>query len=112
LELPAQTINEVVQQLDDIIEWAYSQKSRLGYFAALYRKVTINVKEGITADFFEDGERMERLDVIFANLYLKAFEQYQNNHAPTRSWQFAFETSRRWWPIVLQHLLLGCFLTS
>jgi hypothetical protein len=50
---------------------------------------------------------MERLDVVFANRYLVAFEQSQNNQAPTRSWQLTFETSRRWWPIVLQHLLLG-----
>ena len=56
---------------------------------------------------FDDGERMERLDVIFANFYIDAFEQYQNNQVITRSWKFAFETSERWWPIVLQHLLLG-----
>ena len=105
--MPAQTIDDVIRQLDDIIDWASSQKSRLGYFAALYRKVTVNVKEGIADGFFEDGVRMERLDVIFANFYLQALVQYQKNQATTRSWQFAFETSGHWWPIVLQHLLLG-----
>jgi hypothetical protein len=105
--MPANTIDEVIQQLDNIIDWALSNKSRLGYFAALYRKVTLNVKEGIAEGFFEDDERMERLDVIFANRYLEAFEQYQANKLPTASWQITFETSKRWWPIVLQHLLLG-----
>ena len=105
--MPAKTIDEVIQQLDEIIDRSYWQKSRLGYFAALYRKVTIEVKKGIKSGFFEDGERMEHFDVIFANRYFDAFEQYQSNGVPTRSWQLAFETSKHFWPIVLQHLLLG-----
>ncbi len=105
--MSAKTIDQVIEQLDDIVERTKRHKSRLGYFGALYRKVTLKVKAGINEGFFEDGGRMERLDVIFANRYLEAFEQNQKNIPPTRSWQLAFETSKRWWPIVLQHLLLG-----
>lgn len=105
--MPAETIDQVIQQLDDIISWSISNKSRLGYFAALYRKVTLNVKAGIGAGLFDDAERMERLDVNFANRYLEAFEQNQQKTTPTRSWHIAFEASKHWWPIVLQHLLLG-----
>ena len=105
--MPAKTIDEVIQQLTDIVDWSINRNSRLGYFAALYRHVTIQVKAGIGDGFFEDGERMERLDVIFANRYLDAFEQNRRNMAPTRSWQIAFEASNQWWPIVLQHLLLA-----
>jgi hypothetical protein len=67
----------------------------------------LKVKAGIANGFFEDGERMERLDVIFANRYLEAFEQYHDNKVPTRSWRLTLETSNLRWPIVLQHLLLG-----
>jgi hypothetical protein len=105
--MPAKTIDQVIQQLDDIIDWSINSNSRLGYFAALYRKVTLKVKAGISDGFFEDGERMERLDVIFANRYLTAFEQNQKKISPTRSWQLAFEASNHWWPIVLQHLLMA-----
>lgn len=107
MKMAAQTIDEVIQRLDEIIDRSYWQKSRLGYFAALYRKVTLNVKKGIQSGFFEDGERMERLDVIFANRYLDAFEQYHSKGILTRSWQLAFEASKHFWPIVLQHLFLG-----
>jgi hypothetical protein len=103
----AETIEEVIEQLDSIIDWARTNNSRLGYFAALYRKVTVKVKEGIAAGFFEDGARMERLDVVFANRYLEALERFQKNRVLTRSWKVAFEASQAWWPIVLQHLLLG-----
>lgn len=105
--MQAKTIDEVIGQLDNIVEWARSNESRLGYFAALYRQVTIKVKEGIAEGLFEHGQRMERLDVAFANRYLEAYEQYRNNQRSTRSWRVAFDASRRWWPIVLQHLMLG-----
>ena len=107
LNLRAETIEEVIQSLDKIIEWSKKGKMRLGYFAALYRKVTVQVQEGIKNGLFDDGERMERLDVIFANRYLEAFEQYHTSKDPTLSWKQAFDTSKRWKPIVLQHLLIG-----
>ncbi len=105
--MQAKTIDEVIEQLEKIVEWARRNHSRLGYFAALYRKVTVKVKEGIAEGFFEDGERMERLDVVFANRYLDGFERYQNNKVLTRSWTVCFDAARHWWPIVLQHVLLG-----
>jgi Family of unknown function (DUF5995) len=105
--MSAKTIDQVIEQLDDIVDRTKRHKSRLGYFGALYRKVTLKVKAGISEGFFEDGGRMERLDVIFANRYLEAFEQNLKDIPPTRSWQLAFDASKCWWPIVLQHLLLG-----
>jgi hypothetical protein len=101
------TIDEVVARLDDVIDGSRRTKSRLGYFAALYRKVTVEVKKGIADGVFEDGERMERLDVAFANRYLEALDQYEGGGSPTASWQVAFTAAKRPWPIVLQHLLLG-----
>ena len=79
----------------------------MGYFAALYQKVTISVKEGIKEGRFENGERMEKLDVIFANRYLLAYHDYQANNPVTKSWLKAFALSKKYWPVVLQHLLIG-----
>lgn len=84
-----------------------ANESRLGYFPALYRKVTLQVARGISQGQFEDGRRMERLDVLFANRYLEAFELFQQGKAVPESWRLAFDTAAEWWPIVLQHLLLG-----
>lgn len=104
---PAKTIDEVIQQLTVIVEWSKQNNSRIGYFAALYRKVTIQVKKGIEEGFFDDGPRMARLDVIFANRYIYACYQYQTKQTPTQSWIRAFDETKHWWPIVLQHLLMG-----
>lgn len=104
---PATTIDGVIQELDRIIDWAVDQSNRIGYFACLYRKVTVAVKEGINENVFEDGPRMERLDVIFANRFLEAFGQHQAHEPCTRSWLLAFEQTLFWRPLVIQHLMLG-----
>jgi hypothetical protein len=104
---PATTIDDVIGQLDEIIAQAMVERSRLGFFAVLYRTVTAAVKEGIAQGRFDDGPRMERLDVVFANRYLDAYHAHRSGGTPTRSWQAAFAagTSRR--AVILQHLLLG-----
>jgi len=108
VESKAQSIDDVIQRLTEIIAWSRQHRSRLGYFAALYRDVTSAVKARIDQrDFFDDNERMERLDVVFANRYLDAFDQYRAGRNVTRSWKYAFTVADQFWPIVLQHLLLG-----
>jgi hypothetical protein len=105
---PAVTIEQVIERLSEIVDWAKAEESRLGYFAALYRNVTRAVKARIDeGGFFDDDQRMGRLDVVFASRYLTAFEQLRSGEIPTRSWAYAFEVAVEWWPIVLQHLLLG-----
>lgn len=104
---PAKNIDEVIARLTDIIDISRQEPERTGYFAALYRKVTINVKQGILNGRFEDGARMERLDVNFANRYLEAYEFHRKGEPPTASWQVSFEAARHWRPLILQHLFLG-----
>jgi hypothetical protein len=103
----ARSIDEVIAQLGDVIDRSRRERSRLGFFAALYRKVTIKVKEGIASGRFDDGPRMERLDVIFANRYLHALAQFRGGGKPTPCWLLSFEAAATWPPIILQHLLLG-----
>lgn len=105
--MSADSIDEVIAQLDARIARAEEAGSPAGYFAALYRKVTARVRTGIREGEFEDGPRMERLDVVFANRYLEAARALDEGRRPSESWHVAFEASRRWSPIVLQHLLLG-----
>ncbi len=97
----AGNINEVILLLDEIIEKSKIDQSNLGLFAILYREVTVRVKEGIQNGSFQNGERMEKLDVIFANRYLKAYYEYQAKEKPSECWGFAFEQADKFWPIVL-----------
>ncbi len=101
------TVDEVLEALDAIVDRALQTGSRVGYFAAIYRKVTAKVAEGLAAGFFDDGERMQRLDVAFATRYLSALDVYQRGGKPTRAWKLAFEAAGASRLIVLQHLLVG-----
>lgn len=105
--LQINSINEVILLLDEIVSDSEKKNNPLGYFAALYRNVTNKVKEGIQNNFFEDGPRMEKLDIVFALRYLDAYYAWQKNEPVTKSWKIAFELSNDYWPIVLQHLLIG-----
>lgn len=104
---PLTTIDEVIAALDAIIERSLREADALGYFAVLYRRVTLEVKSGIAAGYFDDGPRMERLDVVFAKRYIDAYHAHRAGGPVTRSWARAFELAPRYWPIVLQHLLSG-----
>jgi hypothetical protein len=104
---PIPSIDGVILALDEIITQSVLNNDPAGYFAALYRKVTLRVKEGIALGLFEDGTRMEQLDVFFANRYLEAYEAYRKSQPVTESWRKAFDLSDQYWPIVLQHLLMG-----
>ncbi len=105
--MTVQTIDDAIAEMDNIIAYARQQPSRVGFFAALYRKMTLAVQAGIAANRFQDGARMERFDVNFANLYLTAWNQFQCGQRPSRSWQVAFEMAANNDLLILQHLLLG-----
>lgn len=105
--MPAKTIDDVLDELDAIIAVSKREAQMAGYFAALYRRVTAGVKAGIAEGKFEDGERMEQLDVRFANRYLEAWGQHRRGEAPTAAWLYAFRIADAKEGLILQHLLLG-----
>lgn len=104
----ANSIDDVVTILDEIVAECERTGSRLGYFAALYRTVTLVVRQRCDEGFFNDNERMRRLDTIFANRYFAAYFSHQDQSGiVTQSWGVAFERARRRHLMILQQLLLG-----
>jgi hypothetical protein len=105
--LPA-TIDEVLVRLNRLLDDAIRDGRRIGYFVALYERVTANVRHALLAgNVFDDGPRMERLDVVFANRFIEAWEQYAAGRKPTDSWAVAFGRLNDPGPLVIQHLMLG-----
>jgi hypothetical protein len=104
---PARTIDEVVAQLTNIMDLSRARGTADGYFAGLYRLVTVEVGARIGHGWFEDGPRMERFDVLFANRYLQAWARHEAGQPAGPAWDVALGAGRAFWPVVLQHLLLG-----
>lgn len=89
------------------MEWAKANNSPLGYFPVVYRLMTEAVQQSIEAGLFDDGPRMERLDVLFAQRYFTAFDAWQAGLPTTTAWRQAFEAASNNNITVLQHVLLG-----
>jgi hypothetical protein len=106
----ATSIQQVVDALDTLIEWSIDVSSRLGYFAALYKRITVAVGIAVSEGAFQDGARMERLDTAFANRYFDALNGHFHPNRfprPTHSWQITFDAADRPEPILVQHMLAG-----
>ena len=104
------TIEGVLTQLEAIITNTEKNDDRLGYFAALYYKVTYKVKEDIDNNLFHNGARLAELDVVFANRYLYAYYEWKkdaNSPLVSESWRIAFKSASNSSYLVLQQLLLG-----
>lgn len=101
------TIKDVIKVLEQIVLESKQNSSPKGYFAVLYLKVTKAVKTGIDRKEFKDNKRMEELDVIFAKRYIEAYYFSKENKPISDAWTLAFNMDTKYWPIVLQHLLIG-----
>jgi hypothetical protein len=103
----AETIDDVLGALGEVVDDCIGTGSRIGYFAALYRQVTLAVKRAIDDGVFDDGERMGRLDAAFANRYLKALHAWRSDGRPSLSWRTAYRAADDDRPVLVQHLALG-----
>ena len=107
---PVTSIDQVVDTIQGIVDWSIANESRLGYFAALYKRITIAIRKGIEDHLFDDGPRMERFDVIFASRYFAALNGYFHPaQFPSLSdcWRVAFDGALLPEPILVQHMLAG-----
>jgi len=103
----AQNIDEVVDGLADIVREATRTGDRIGYFAALYRQVTVEIRKAIHEGRFEDGPRMDRFDTLFGNRYFEAHDAWLRDRGGPRCWRETFGLLDDRDTVIVQHLILG-----
>ena len=104
------TIDDVLRNVDQVIDWAKETKNAIGYFAVLYRRVTLGIRDAINDGTFVDGPRIERLDVAFAKRYFNALNAYfypDEFQGLTLPWNVAFVGDQDRQAIIVQHMLAG-----
>lgn len=109
LEEP-EIIEDVLRNIDQIVDWSIKAKSHIGYFGVLYRRVTLAIREAIKEGKFDDGPRIEELDVAFARRYFNALNAYfypDEYQGLTLPWKVAFVGDHDDQAIILQHMLAG-----
>ncbi len=103
----AENIDEVVDGLAGIVREAVRDGDRAGYFAALYRQVTVEVRTAIHEGRFDDGARMDRFDTLFGNRYFAAYDAWCRDRSGPRCWRTAFGLLDDDDTVIVQHLVLG-----
>jgi hypothetical protein len=109
LEEP-ETIDDVVRNLDRIIEWSINAESPIGYFTVIYKRVTVAIREAIDEGVFDNGNRIEQLDVAFGRRYFDALNAYfhpDTFQGLTLPWAVAFVGDQDDQAIILQYMLAG-----
>ena len=96
-----------VAALEQVVDDCSRRGDRAGYFPAMYLAVTRTVRRRAEAGTFTSAAGMERFVCTFAARYLDAYDAWRSSAPTAKCWQLAFDTSRHWRPIILQHLLLG-----
>ena len=108
---PAAAVSEVIQALAGFATWCEANASRLGFFAALYLRITKAVEAALVqGTVFRDNERMARLDVTFANRYLAALNGYfdpEQFPGISGCWLASFVGAETSGDTVVQHMLSG-----
>lgn len=108
LDLPAvDAIDDVVAGLQAIIDWSIEAGSPIGYFAILYKRATLGIRDAIEHGVFEDAARTGRFGVMFARRYFDAIRSHLDGDDQRLSqvWQIAFATNDNDEAIILQHML-------
>jgi hypothetical protein len=95
-----QDIDGVLAALRTVVDDAARAGDRIGLFAAVYRQVTAAIARGLADGHFDDAERLNRFDAVFAGRYLTALEARRDGRDPGRSWRLSFRAAEdtRWTP--------------
>jgi hypothetical protein len=111
---PRGTIGLVYDSIPALVERMQDDLARLPegdgrrHFHATYLRTTRAVADEIERGGFLDGPWLERWDVVFARLYLDAFDAELAGEAVPRPWRIAFDAARERPELpALRHVLLG-----
>ena len=109
LEKP-ETIDDVVHTLGQIVDWSIKAESHIGYFAALYKRITLAIHQAVGDGVFDNGRLIEELDVAFGRRYFNALNAYfypDKYQDLTLPWGVTFVGDQDDQAIILQHMLAG-----
>lgn len=105
-----QTIDDVIREFDEIIDWAIAAKTPIGYFAVIYKQATVAIRDAIDRGDFTDANRMLAFQLTFARRYftaLNAYNDWSGFEMPTHVWAQSFYANAQDEPTIFQHLLTG-----
>ena len=104
---PPRTIDDVLAALRTVVDDAARAGDRIGLFAAVYRQVTAAIAQQLADGAFDDADRLNRFDALFAGRYLAELEAWRAGRDHGRSWRLAFRATEDDDLVLVQHVVLG-----
>jgi hypothetical protein len=103
----ARTVAEVVEIME-MLDRELSDADGLWWFNRLYLRVTLAVRGAVTTETFRDPDFLERLDVVFANLYFDAVAAGDADPlAAPPAWRPLFESRHKRGILSIQFAMAG-----
>jgi len=103
----ATTIAEVVDIMT-ALDREWNNRDGMWWFNHLYLRVTLSVRSAVTTTTFRDPAFLERLDVVFANLYFDAVVSgYANPRTAPSAWRPLLECRGQSGILPIQFALAG-----
>jgi hypothetical protein len=116
----ANDFDEAAAELQKLIDWAKAAGHRVGYFAAVYKRVTLALQKAADHGAFQEAGRMSELAGVFASRYLESvnaffhpgegitsfFNEFEDAKV-SRSWQASFNQFDNDRPVIVQHIQAG-----
>lgn len=104
---PMSGFDTLIERMEDIEGHLIAEHDQRRFFHSTYLRTTRAVKDDVAEGGFVDAEWAERWDLAFAQLYLDAFEAWENGDDTPGPWSVAFEASKDQDIEPLRHVLLG-----
>lgn len=103
------TIDDVVQGFEALEVQFRAAGDRRAIFVTLYGTVSTEIRARLLQRRFSDNDWVDRYAVTFANLYLDALENYEEDRYDRvpKAWRLCFDLARAADGLVLQDMLLG-----
>src|ERR1700692_4587642 len=105
----AKTVDNVLDNVGQIVDWAMKAESHIGYFAVVSKHVTLAIRDAINkGGVFKDNDLVTRLDVAFAQRYFNALNAYfypEEFGGLTLPWEVTIVGAQDRHAIILQHLM-------
>jgi len=104
------TLDDALRGIDQVVDWAIQAESHIGYFAALYKRITLAIQDAVREGVFDDGGRIDQLGVVFSQRYFNSLNAYfypDEYQGLTLPWEVSFVGDQNHKAIMLQHMMAG-----
>jgi len=103
-----ESLDALIRRMETI-NAGFDRSDARRHFHSVYTRTTHAVAEEVARGGFLDNEWLERWDVVFADLYLRAFDAWNRGDADgIGPWRVAFETARDEAKLPpIRHILFG-----